>query len=114
MKNAVQVIALLGLMLGSSLVCAEVKYGPVITIKPKGAMEERVDPKPKPDLPQDVNNKQKQKPVLLLPAIQKNSDSESETVPGNTVKGQDQAGNLDRDIIRRTVPSTPNPPPKPK
>lgn len=111
MKNAVHVVALTGLMFGSSLVIAEVTYGPVIVIKPKGATEAGTDPRQKPETAQDVKDKQKPKPALLLPAVQKNSDTESQTGPGNTVKGQAQKGDLDRDIIRRVVRGS-DPPPK--
>lgn len=113
MKNAVHVVALMGLIFGGSLVFAEVTYGPVITIKPKGATEEGTDSRPKPESPQDFSNKHNQKRGLLLPAVQKNSDSGSETAPGTTISGQAQEGNLDRDIIRRVI-REPKPKPDPK
>lgn len=68
----------------------------------------------KPASPKNVNNGQKpQKTGLLLPAIQKARSSSTETggkkSDGET--GTPIQGGLDRDIIRRTVPSQPKPKP---
>lgn len=77
MKTVIWITTLFGLLLGSSSLLAESKpaakvtYGPVITVKPKGAHGQPAESKSKPGTPDKVDNGKKKQRGLLLPAVQK-------------------------------------------
>lgn len=85
MKKLIHASALLGLVLGCTSAFAEVTYGPVITIKPKGVAAQPAQSQSKPQAPA------------------------GKSVKKGKTKGEPIQGALDRDIIRRTVPSKPKP-----
>ncbi len=114
MKALISAVACAALLLGSSALFAEQKYGPVLKVKPQGVTSQPAGSNQNPGAARDLNQGQSSKPTgLLLPAVQKAHEAAPRGA-ADTVKGHDQKaqGALDRDIIRQ-IPSKPKPKPKP-
>lgn len=122
MKKHITISVLLGLVFMNASVFAETKYGPVITVKPKGVQAAGSQTAGKPANPsaqRQVKSGEKPKTTgLLLPAVQKVRGAASRTESGkskdkkisNGDDGTKIQGSLDRDIIRRIQkPSKPKP-----